>query len=120
MDDEIRRIVEAERGRLAEAVARRTERLAHARDEARRLAARFAEAEPSLRRVILFGSVTTGRPRSDRFDIDLAVDADRLGELLCIADESELPVDLVDLQSVSSSLRRVIEERGAVLYESRA
>jgi predicted nucleotidyltransferase len=116
MTEEIRKIVQAERRRASEAAARLARRLDEARAEARRLAARFAIEEPSLRRVILFGSVATGRVRADGFDIDLAVDADRLGSILCAAEGSEFAVDLLDLRSASSRLRRVIEEKGVLLY----
>lgn len=49
-------------------------RLARARDEAERLAKKIAEADDRVTRVILFGSVATGRPSREDFDIDLALD----------------------------------------------
>ena len=119
MDDEIRRIVDSERTRSRLAASRLAALLERARTEAGRLAERFAREEPSLKRVILFGSVAAGRVRSERFDIDLAVEADRLGSLLCIAEESEFRVDLLDLSSTSESFRRIVQERGITLHDSR-
>ena len=61
----------AQRERLREA------RLSAARDEARRLEQRFAEEDPELRQVILFGSLATGEIGDREPDIDLAVESPR-------------------------------------------
>lgn len=118
MDNEIARIVAAERRRSARAAERRKLRLAAARNEAERLAERMAKADPTLTAVVLFGSVASGSVRSDRFDIDLAVDADDYLHLRTIVEESAYVVDLVDLRSVSSAFRERILQTGIVLYES--
>jgi predicted nucleotidyltransferase len=116
MSEEIEAIVAAQRRKNALAAQRRRLRLGSARKEAGRLASRFATVDPSVRAVILFGSVAEGTVRSERFDIDLAVDADEYLRLLLVAEESPFRVDLVDLRAVSAELRARIIERGVVLH----
>ncbi|GMV38699.1 MAG: hypothetical protein AMXMBFR64_04150 [Myxococcales bacterium] len=71
------------------------------------------------RRVILFGSLRTGRLH-DRSDIDVAVDgvpADRYWEALWrCAEVAGRHVDLVLLSEASDSLRERIAEDGEVLH----
>jgi predicted nucleotidyltransferase len=80
--EEIKKIIDAERERSRRGRARIERRLSDARTEAGRLAHRLAEADPAVRRVILFGSVATGRVRSERFDVDLAVEGGDHTQLL--------------------------------------
>lgn len=118
MDSELRKIVDSERKRNRAGAARRRARLQAARREARRLARRFREEDPGLRRIILFGSVASGRVRSESFDIDLAVEAEEYLRLVAVAEKSSFSVDVVDLQSVSQGFRDRIEASGVLLHES--
>jgi len=88
----------------------------------RRLVARLG-AEPSVQRVILFGS----RARCDaqaRADVDLAVEAPgassrdwlRFTDMLEDAD-TLLPIDLVRLEEAPDELRARIRAEGRTLYE---
>ena len=92
--------------------------LKEVREEAERLAKRLAAEDASTRVVLLFGSVAKGSVRSERFDIDLAIDADNYLQLLPIVAESRFEVDLVDLRSVSERFREQIRNNGVVLYGS--
>ncbi len=116
MSDEIARIVSAQRRENQQAARRRAGLLEDARREATRLAARFVEEDPSIRLIVLFGSVATGNVRSDGFDIDLAVDADRYLSLVSAAEDGPFRVDVVDLRAVSAELRDRILKQGTVLY----
>lgn len=100
-----------------EDMARVRKRLEEARAEAKRLASRFVEEEPSIKKVILFGSVASGNVRNERFDIDLGIIGGDSFKLFMIAEESEFKVDVVDLQSASPKFRELAESRGVVLYE---
>ena len=116
MSDEIARIVTAQKEKNARAAERRVRRLAEARHEAARLAEEFVRVDRTVRRVVLFGSVATGRVRSERFDIDLAVEADDYFSLLRAAELSSFRVDVVDLRSASTGFARRVLDRGVVLY----
>jgi predicted nucleotidyltransferase len=81
------------------------------------------QAEPSVRRVILFGSRARGdaQPRSD---VDLAIDAPDMTSrdwlrVADLADEAEtlLKVDLVRLDQASPELRQRIEAEGRDIDE---
>lgn len=116
MTDEIARIVSAQRRRNSEAAVRRSARLEKARQEARRLARRFVEEDPSTKVVVLYGSVATGEVRTESFDIDLAVDADEYLRLIAVAEESAFRVDVVDLRALPEDSRERILRRGIVLH----
>ena len=118
-DPELDHIIETHKRLNAEARARARTRLERAREEARALAARLAESDPGLRRVVLFGSVATGRVRDENFDIDLAVEGGNLTTLWLRAEESEFSVDIVDLDRVSPDFRSMVEERGTELFVRR-
>ena len=117
--NEIRKIIEAERTRTRRARERISLRLSEARAEAERIAHRLAEADPEVRRVILFGSVAAGTVRSERFDIDLALEGGEYLSLMRVAEESPFSVDLVDLDTCSKRFRRIVESRGVILYDAR-
>jgi predicted nucleotidyltransferase len=117
MDESLERIVRAERRRNAEAEARIARRLAEARREAARIAAAMADTDPRVRRVVLFGSVASGKVRTETFDVDLAVEGGDILSLVQIAEQSDFPVDVVDLSTVSPRFRTVVEKRGTVIYE---
>lgn len=90
-----------------------------ARHEAGRLVHSFLDIDPELRRLVLFGSLATGRITSSDFDIDLAVlcSPEKFFALVSTALDSEFEVDLVDLATVDARIRRSIDRDGVVLYE---
>ena len=80
-------------------------------------------AEPSVRRVILFGSRARG-DAGPRSDVDLAVEAPGLAarDWLRLADLTEqadtlLKIDLVRLEEAPTELRSRIEVEGRTLHE---
>jgi predicted nucleotidyltransferase len=105
------RTAAAERDRLI--AARQKAALVQIED----LVRRFRREDPHIRTIILFGSLAAGTPRNPHFDIDLAVDSDRYWELLGIALDQPIPVDLADLPQTSSHIRDRILAEGTVLYE---
>ena len=118
MDQSLERIIQAERRRNAAARARIESRLENARAEAGRLARALADADPNVRRVVLFGSAATGNVRNETFDIDLAVEGgDTIKQMLAV-EEWEYAVDIVDFERVSARFRHLVEKRGEVLYDS--
>lgn len=101
-----------ERARLIEV------RLREARAEIDRLVVAFRTCDPGLRRVVLFGSIARGRVKRPGFDIDLAVDSDRYGDLLDIALDSGFDVDLVDLTWCSDYVREAVERHGVEVFRA--
>ena len=101
----------AQRERLREA------RLSIAREEARRLAQRFAEEDPELRQVILFGSLATGEIGDREPDIDLAVESPRYLSLVAIALDSRFKVDVIDLATARSAILKAVARDGEILHE---
>jgi predicted nucleotidyltransferase len=109
----IRAANEAERDRIRA-------RLALARAEARRLAATMAAADPGIRRVLLFGSVATGRPSRELFDIDIALDGGDLYTALDLAEASDFKVDVLSLDLLPAGMRAAIEGTGIELFPAGA
>ncbi|MEX2443261.1 MAG: nucleotidyltransferase domain-containing protein [Alkalispirochaeta sp.] len=109
----------ARRWRTAERAREReiAQRHAAAMAQIERLVHAFQVEDPQLRSVILFGSLAHGTPHNPRFDIDLAVDSDKYWELLGIALDQPIPVDLVDLPRTSPHLRTRILAEGRALYD---
>lgn len=112
-----------------QAVAELRRRLARQLPERRRCADRLRSRLPAVvdvlvrefgvRRVILFGSLASGFVREDS-DIDLAVEGlpgrSYFTALLRAEEVAGCRVDLVPLEEVSPSLRRLIDDRGEVLH----
>lgn len=78
--------------------------------------------EPTVQRVLLFGSRARGTAR-ERSDIDLAVDAPGASEqewarIAIAVDEAEtlLRIDLVRLDEASGDFREEIEREGMILF----
>ena len=75
--------------------------------------------EFGVRRVILFGSLVSGFVDRDS-DIDLAVEGlpgrSYFAALLRVEAVAGVHVDLIPLEEVSPSLRRLIDDRGEVLH----
>lgn len=93
------------------------EQIATAQSALPHIVARMLELDPSIKRIILFGSLATGSVRNTGFDIDLAVSGTRIFPLVAWSEDQELPVDIVDLDSLSPDFRNHIEETGRILYE---
>lgn len=72
--------------------------------EARRLAQRFAEEDPELRQVILFGSLATGEIGDREPKIDLAVESPRCLSLAAIALDSRFKADVIDLATARPAI----------------
>ncbi len=106
-----------ERHRAEHAPRLRAERRAAGLAEARRLAKRFAEIDPGLRKVVLFGSLATGDLRGRQPDVDLAVESPHYLRLVAVALDSPFKVDVIDLPNASPVILRAIEQHGRVLYE---
>lgn len=106
-----------EDARRLEAVRRRRKRI----DEALPRIVAALSAFPNVQRAILFGSVARGDVAADS-DIDIAVEglspADYVRLWLRIEEAAGgVSFDLVELDKVSSWLRDVIVEEGAVIYD---
>jgi len=91
-------------------------RLEEARLEARRLAADIAALD-GIRRVIHFGSSATGRSFRLDSDIDIAIAGGDLFAAMGVAETSRFHVDVVDIETLPSSLREAILSEGVVLHE---
>jgi predicted nucleotidyltransferase len=106
----LRRCNDRERARIE---GRRLEALA----EASRLAAALRSSDPTIGRVILFGSVAKGQPSREDFDIDLALDGGDLYAALDITEASRFKVDLVSLALLPEGMRKSVLDQGRVLAE---
>lgn len=106
-----------ERRRAERAPRVRAERRAAGLAEAHRLAKRFAEIDPGLRKVVLFGSLATGDLRDRQPDVDLAVESPHYLRLVAVALDSPFKVDVIDLPNAGPVILRAIEQHGKVLYE---
>jgi predicted nucleotidyltransferase len=91
-------------------------RLQMARAEARGLARRLG-SDPAVRRVLFFGSASTGRRFRLDSDIDLAVEGGDILAHLGIVEKSAFPVDVIDIQALPEPYREGIEAEGELLYE---
>jgi predicted nucleotidyltransferase len=85
--------------------------------EAHRLTKCFVEADPDLRKVVLFGSLATGDLGHREPDVDLAVDSPRYLRLVSIALDSRFKVDVVDLPNARPVISRAVEHHGRIMYE---
>jgi predicted nucleotidyltransferase len=81
------------------------------------LVEQFKTTDPDIRAIILFGSLASTGPTNPHFDIDLAVDSEKYWELLGIALDQPIPVDLADLPRTQEHIRSRICAEGKVLYE---
>jgi len=110
------RIRKRHREREERAVARRE----RARRFARDLATRLGEADEELEKVIGFGS-TFESWRNYRLDsdIDLGVEGGDWFTLTRAIPDSEFEVSIIELDQQGEEFRRLVLERGEVLYEKR-
>lgn len=102
---------------------RATERLEARRSaawaEAERLARAFAEADPALKRVILFGSLAQGERFTESSDIDLVIEGGDFTRLMRIAEASRFVVDLVPFETLRDGIKVRVVSEGVVLYEAK-
>ena len=112
-------LAQAWRQRGARQRARRLERVAHARESARR-AARILREEFEVAEVWLFGSLA-GEPQHDDFDVDLAVRGlrpERYFEALArVSDVVREPIDLIPLEGCTERLQSRIATTGERLHD---
>ena len=119
ISDKIEQIASTQRRKNAIADARAAVRHEAMRTEARRLAGDFVSAQPDIRRIILFGSLTHKASERECTDIDLYVEgASNLAMFERIAAESAWPVDIVTDDLVSRAVKLHVERYGEVLYEA--
>lgn len=106
-------VLDRERRREAE----RATRLVEGREDARIVAAALRERF-GVRRVVLFGSLATGRV-SQAPDIDLAVSGlepgRRCDAYAAVAPLARLPLDLIELERARPTVRARIESEGVEL-----
>ena len=72
--------------------------------------------DPSIRKIVFFGSVATGTVRDLEFDIDIALSGERLFKLAAWGEDQSVPVDVVDYDALTAEFRAEVDRRGVVLY----
>lgn len=82
------------------------------------LAARMGEEDPTLRRVVLFGSTVPGRRYRADSDIDLAVEGGDRARLERLAASLEQSVDIVRMDELRPGILERVLAEGVVLYEA--
>src|SRR6266545_5459346 len=94
-------------------------RKAQACAEIQTLVSKFLTADPTIDKIILFGSLARGDVSLPDFDIDLAVScsAESFLTLVAIALDSPFPVDVVDLATADDRIKAAVAQEGVVLYE---
>jgi len=109
--------------RLNRENARAAVRVAIEQQEAYRaaceLAVRMGTRDPSLQRVVLFGSTVPGRRYRTDSDIDLAVDGGDRALLERIAADLPKSVDIIGIDELRPGIRQRVLTEGIILYEKR-
>lgn len=77
----------------------------------------FLSIDPDIEKIVLFGSLARGEPRSLEFDIDVAVRSKRYLKLVSWTLDQKWKIDLVDLDELSDTSLEGVEKTGVVLYE---
>jgi predicted nucleotidyltransferase len=85
--------------------------------EARRLAREIRAADPTVRAVILFGSLAEEGPRRLDFDIDLALQGGDAFKAMDAIEGSPFKVDVVDFDLLPAHIRARIEAKGIILRD---
>jgi predicted nucleotidyltransferase len=98
--------------------ARIESKKADAMVEVERLRREFMRIDPTIRKIVLFGSLAEDRVTRIDFDIDLAVSSDRYLSLVSASLDSTFPVDCVDIDALPPGYRAGIERYGRVLHEA--
>lgn len=104
------------RARKIEKAERTVKRKGEALEEVRRLVKEFKELDPDLKRVILFGSLGEDRIKSERFDIDLAMEGKEYLKCVYLALDSTFKVDLLDLSALRKDFKEQIEHYGREVF----
>ena len=94
-------------------------RKAQALEEVQALVREFLSLDPSITKIILFGSLARDDVSSLASDIDLAVSCSGEHFLMLVAHAQDSPfkVDLVELSTADNRIRDAIAREGMVLYE---
>ena len=94
-------------------------RKAQALEEVQTLVRKFLSLDPSITKIILFGSLARDDASSLDFDIDLAVacSGEHFLMLVALAQDSPFKVDLVELSTADNRIKDAIAREGMVLYE---
>lgn len=91
------------------------------KDEAYRLVHLLKTKGFRLKRVYLFGSVTTDKPLAPWSDIDLAVEGfprDKFLKLYAyLLQNSRFPIDVKPLEELKERLKERIKKEGEIVYE---
>jgi predicted nucleotidyltransferase len=94
-------------------------RKAQALEEVQALVRKFLLLDPSIKKIILFGSLARDDVSSLDSDIDLAVSCSGKHFLMLVAHAQDSPfeVDLVELSTADNRIKDAIAREGMVLYE---
>lgn len=77
----------------------------------------FLSIDPDIDKIVLFGFLARGEPRSLEFDIDVAVRSKRYLKLVSWTLDQKWKIDLVDLDELSDTFLVGVKKTGVVLYE---
>jgi predicted nucleotidyltransferase len=83
------------------------------------LAARMGDEDPTLRRVVLFGSTVPGRRYRAGSDIDLAVEGGDRAHLERLAVSLPQSVDIIGMDELRPGILERVLAEGVVLYEAK-
>ena len=119
LDPDLQPIVDRLNRENARAAARLAEAHRAAYRAARALAARMGEDDPTLRRVVLFGSTLPGRRYRAGSDIDLAIEGGDRARLERLAATLPQPVDIIHMDDLRPGIRDRVLTEGVVLYEAK-
>ncbi len=94
-------------------------RMVRARQNIHELVREFLAADPTITRIVLFGSLARDDVSSSNFDIDLAVSCsgEHFLRLVSIALNNAFTVDVVDLDRADERIKSAIVRDGITLYE---
>ena len=117
MEESLQKIVDETR-RSNKAYDERLEQLvARALNEIPNMVAQIKRIDPDVSKVILFGSLANNNVRSVDFDIDLAISSKKIFRIAAWGEDQDLPIDVVDIDSLSPDFLHAVIEKGTVLYE---
>ena len=89
---------------------------AQALDEACRLAVEMGKADPTLRKVMLFGSAIPGREYRTDSDIDIAIFGGNQALLERLIEHSSFQVDIIAIEDARPGIKESIMKEGLVIY----
>jgi len=94
-------------------------RKTQADEEIRTLVGKFLSLDPTITKIILFGSLARDDVSSPDFDIDLAVSCsgENFLALVALALYSPFKVDVVELATADSRIKSAVVREGIVVYE---